>query len=181
MRIQGLSPRLRGNPNQTAGIPQVLGSIPALAGEPAYGLCEPWPGGSIPALAGEPKGRQHSLAIYEVYPRACGGTSLQRLSLLHDSGLSPRLRGNRHTQGLTDPDDRSIPALAGEPQGGPPVAQCTAVYPRACGGTQINLFRAVTRYGLSPRLRGNPSGPKAWSTRIRSIPALAGEPSTPGA
>ena len=54
------------------------------------------------------------------------------------------------------------------------------VYPRVCGGTQSLIFGWIVGVGLSPRVRGNPSGPVDRAVELRSIPACAGEPSTAG-
>ena len=71
----GLSPRLRGNP--------LIYSV-------NYGAV-----GSIPALTGKP-GRRQLLAIAStVYPRAYGETTHKFVKGDIDTGLSPRLRGNR--------------------------------------------------------------------------------------
>ena len=51
------------------------------------------------------------------------------------------------------------------------------VYPRACGGTRLAIWRNRWNTGLSPRVRGNP--PTYWTRprcRPGSIPARAGEP-----
>ena len=70
----------------------------------------------------------------------------------------------------------SIPACAGEPQGGlrPP---CTKwVYPRVCGGTSACHARCTRATGLSPRVRGNLPDTQHPQAGNRSIPACAGEP-----
>ena len=60
-----------------------------------------------------------------------------------------------------------------------PRARACRVYPRACGGTwNLGHFRA-NHTGLSPRLRGNRLFLASLDHRGRSIPAPAGEPSTP--
>ena len=56
------------------------------------------------------------------------------------------------------------------------MARLPTVYPRVCGGTQKGLFGLIIRNGLSPRVRGNPSGASSWERRSGSIPACAGEP-----
>ena len=172
----GLSPRLRGNRRGGDALYPSRGSIPAPAGEPpkvpgqespmrsipapagnpngAVGL---WPQRrSIPAPAGEPREPSPGPAGIPVYPRACGGTSTQRMRLAVSVGLSPRLRGNRVFTFDEEHKQGSIPAPAGEPL----IATCIdgpdKVYPRACGGT----------YGVSGR-QLSPLG---------SIPAPAGEP-----
>ena len=50
------------------------------------------------------------------------------------------------------------------------------VYPRACGGTFPGIQGGVSRRGLSPRVRGNPSDDSDGPGASRSIPARAGEP-----
>ena len=79
---QGLSPRLRGNPNDARIRGDRRGSIPAPAGEPG-------------ATSGH--GTRGT-----VYPRACGGTSMRSSPVKSMLGLSPRLRGNR---GSVCPDE----------------------------------------------------------------------------
>ena len=71
---QGLSPRVRGNPEQGPRVRFDVRSIPACAGEP----------GAV-AVAGIAPG---------VYPRVCGGTTLLSLPVRVPPGLSPRVRGN---------------------------------------------------------------------------------------
>ena len=155
----GLSPRVRGNLGDVGNEYSVYRSIPACAGEPLLHL-----GG------GRPVG---------VYPRVCGGTDkLQRQRNLVN-GLSPRVRGNRQAATATEPGERSIPACAGEPDGGHPAPFSGQVYPRVCGGTETGLTREQAIDGLSPRVRGNLAFVVAAVIRIRSIPACAGEPRPP--
>ena len=73
--IGGLSPRVRGNPEDICDWAERNGSIPACAGEPLWdGL---W------------------LRITAVYPRVCGGTQTDPARRTVHPGLSPRVRGNR--------------------------------------------------------------------------------------
>ena len=70
---------------------------------------------------------------------------------------------------------RSIPACTGET---PLWAQCQScgwVYPRVYGGNAPLNPVAVTRTGLSPRVRGKPFGEKNRRFPDRSIPACTGE------
>ena len=71
---EGLSPRVRGNP-QFANI----GCAPVR---------------SIPACAGEPAARENYDDDDEVYPRVCGGTRHSANYKILYPGLSPRVRGN---------------------------------------------------------------------------------------
>ena len=70
----------------------------------------------------------------------------------------------------------SIPAYAGEPKIANDFRLTRWVYPRVCGGTRRNGRRRETHYGLSPRMRGNPTPMTVPTLRPRSIPAYAGEP-----
>ena len=93
--LDGLSPRLRGNPGL-----MFSGSLPA---------------GSIPAPAGEPRPDVLGVTPRRVYPRACGGTPNAVGAGLHVCGLSPRLRGNPSPAFDVKLAGGSIPAPAGEP------------------------------------------------------------------
>ena len=152
----GLSPRLRGNRPSRCG--------------------RGWSRWSIPASAGEPVTVRYAEQSCEVYPRECGGTR-RRLRLLEaQGGLSPRVRGNLADLLDSNREQRSIPASAGEPNGGLLADNPDWVYPRECGGT-LEASRMVTDIrGLSPRVRGNPEMKFAMFTSARSIPASAGEP-----
>ena len=50
------------------------------------------------------------------------------------------------------------------------------VYPRVYGGTGTPVPAAISPNGLSPRVRGNPSGTHATQASQGSIPACTGEP-----
>ena len=94
-RIEGLSPRVRGNPSAEGVEARRSRSIPACAGEP----CPP----------------SRRMRSGGVYPRVCGGTSCTIASSAAGSGLSPRVRGNLVYDSLQRCWLRSIPACAGEP------------------------------------------------------------------
>ena len=154
--VTGLSPRVRGNQSAPGCRSPAARSIPACAGEP--------PGASAPAVRAG------------VYPRVCGGT-LDGVPIARIArGLSPRVRGNRVVSYI--PADRlgSIPACAGEPDGGGGQPVGAGVYPRVCGGTQVTMPGDNMLGGLSPRVRGNLGWADAGLHEVRSIPACAGEP-----
>ena len=150
----GLSPRVRGN----------------LAAAGPVG----WGDGSIPARAGEPRRGGASRLGRWVYPRACGGTGGAGSTSWRGEGLSPRVRGNPLS--LCNPDNRSIPARAGEPRSSAIGTSSRRVYPRACGGTGSECVESKKSSGLSPRVRGNPLCLGMDKPLSRSIPARAGEP-----
>jgi len=91
----GLSPHMRGNPDNGDDQGKGRRSIPAHAGEP-------------PRLARRAGGS-------EVYPRTCGGTSYMTAHKNWRVGLSPHMRGNPAAAALVDEVAGSIPAHAGEP------------------------------------------------------------------
>ena len=74
--------------------------------------------------------------VYAVYPRVCGGTLDDGDTSMMVAGLSPRVRGNLPLPPPGAAAGRSIPACAGEPERGHPVAGLRSVYPRVCGGTR---------------------------------------------
>ena len=153
---RGLSPRVRGNPMRSLFCT----------------LCT----GSIPACAGEPRGPFMATSRRMVYPRVCGGTPDDSAVANRDTGLSPRVRGNRVPNGQQGICDRSIPACAGEPFHRQRQINRRQVYPRVCGGTSTTSNALKDSTGLSPRVRGNPAAFLDYATGERSIPACAGEP-----
>ena len=112
-------------------------------------------GRSIPACAGEPLPRRGRGWRGWVYPRVCGGTLASASVSPPCAGLSPRVRGNPVDEGPGRALAGSIPACAGEPDGGSTPPTHIAVYPRVCGGTLCT---------------------RCWGGIDRSIPACAGEP-----
>ena len=152
----GLSPRVRGNRGDEAGVGLAIRSIPACAGEP----------GAI----------KRSAWNNTVYPRVCGGTRCTGYLLSISLGLSPRVRGNPRILRQRPAYFRSIPACAGEPPLAAVAYQSPQVYPRVCGGTEGELGYDACSHGLSPRVRGNPPTGVKSSISAGSIPACAGEP-----
>ena len=155
-RVEGLSPRVRGN-------------------HPHHGPPRGGPG-SIPARAGEPRLPGSSREGRRVYPRACGGTTRTVYSTFGVRGLSPRVRGNHPHHGPPRGGPGSIPARAGEPRTAPLPSCARRVYPRACGGTVNGTSAFVGTWGLSPRVRGNRLQRPHGELDVGSIPARAGEP-----
>ena len=160
-KYRGLSPRVRGNH-------QKAGPLPARDG-------------SIPACAGEPSRRNPKSTHGAVYPRVCGGTPPKDLKMEEWYGLSPRVRGNRSNSPCPCAWSRSIPACAGEPNGGRAYDSLLRVYPRVCGGTIIGVSPICPDSGLSPRVRGNRLCQRDGTHGVWSIPACAEEPTWAGA
>ena len=95
-------------------------------------------------------------------------------------GLSPRVRGNPTGGRRCATWPGSIPACAGEPGSSGGGGNLGRVYPRVCGGTPPPDVDSPRLRGLSPRVRGNPSGLAFQASNRGSIPACAGEPGTDG-
>ena len=133
--VDGLSPRVRGNPADSSGNTIYVGSIPARAGEPTFDVLQ--------------------VHWITVYPRACGGTALKNQPHTGTAGLSPRVRGNHERRRAAEDTGGSIPARAGEPGARTARQWLYTVYPRACGGTLSVRPSVGLGSGLSPRVRGN--------------------------
>ncbi len=156
---RGLSPRVRGSPYQRGRLLVNPGSIPARAGEPYSNVLTP--------------------SCARVYPRACGGARFLHAAACDETGLSPRVRGSPHLWEPDNPNQRSIPARAGEPPRDAPTLRSDRVYPRACGGAPTYGNRTIRIRGLSPRVRGSLPDDTPYCEAVRSIPARAGEPDLP--
>ena len=113
--VNGLSPRVRGNPGHS-----------------------PWwiaSARSIPACAGKPDQSSSPAKSRAVYPRVCGETADAGAAGRAGLGLSPRVRGNHLRQNRPFGGQRSIPACAGKPKNSSGEEYSTTVYPRVCGET----------------------------------------------
>ena len=154
--VEGLSPRVRGNPV----IPEIEIDVQ----------------GSIPACAGEPLRCYPNATLLQVYPRVCGGTQPAIDAVAGVHGLSPRVRGNRRRRRQWRQCPGSIPACAGEPSRGHCSGTRRGVYPRVCGGTRVQHHCPLYHIGLSPRVRGNLRAEQDRLHEEGSIPACAGEP-----
>ena len=158
-RPSGLSPRVRGIPNRKVGALcgwAGSGSIPACAGDPDLGACERRRDG--------------------VYPRVCGGSRRPTFRGRRLWGLSPRVRGIQGQDNGDMPNQGSIPACAGDPTHKYTIVFWRKVYPRVCGGSTPLNANTMSGLGLSPRVRGIPTGGKPKPPTAGSIPACAGDP-----
>ena len=129
----GLSPRVRGNPESPRLMVAAMRSIPACAGEPMTTYRQ-WADGSV-------------------YPRVCGGTC-RSTDCSRAVVVYPRVGGGTSTT--------------------PGSTSSSRVYPRVCGGTDGRGPLDKYRYGLSPRVRGNPVCAVSRQRVFGSIPACAG-------
>ncbi len=154
--IDGLSPRVRGNPLSRLSGQASNRSIPTCAGEPAIQIVRP--------------------SIQQVYPHVCGGTLERACGGIYRWGLSPRVRGNPIPNNALTVHEGSIPTCAGEPSTMRSRTGIRPVYPHVCGGTVGTPWAVMTAMGLSPRVRGNLFPVPMLCRCNRSIPTCAGEP-----
>ena len=130
---------------------------------------------SIPACAGETLSPTIRTASTSVYPRVCGGNACAVPPSSVNWGLSPRVRGKLVFPGDPGLPVRSIPACAGETLKEQERILAARVYPRVCGGNDLNRLSHACTAGLSPRVRGKPSTGAVDMIILGSIPACAGE------
>ena len=157
--LAGLSPPARGNRLDLRPIALLLRSIPARAGQPDHAAS-----------------RSDTV---RVYPRPRGATGHRQLRRHSRPGLSPPARGNLFHRKKNGRSYRSIPARAGQPARTAPRSSRAAVYPRPRGATSSNCAQVIPRCGLSPPARGNPVPRERLDGPDGSIPARAGQPTTP--
>ena len=90
------------------------------------------------------------------------------------NGSSPRVRGTVCLDSILHGLRRFIPAGAGNSYGSEIFSNRTAVHPRGCGEQYVSPCTATASDGSSPRVRGTaPPRPTKWS-KLRFIPAGAG-------
>ena len=131
---------------------------------------------SIPAHTGKPLLPRVAPRVIEVYPRAYGETFRRSTGEARDTGLSPRIRGNRYRQTSSHPPKGSIPAHTGKPLHSESASARPRVYPRAYGETPEIDPDLRTDSGLSPRIRGNRTSNSCGKMSSGSIPAHTGKP-----
>ena len=176
----GPSPRVRGTRIQLRQQPIGEGSIPACAGNPWHPPC-PRPRRRVhPRVCGEPRaGLVRDAPGSRSIPACAGNPWRPRAHRPRRPGPSPRVRGTLVTAASGKTFDRSIPACAGNPSRRRPCARRSRVHPRVCGEPRTARSSTSPSPGPSPRVRGTP-GRRALRRRApRSIPACAGNPSSP--
>ena len=135
----GLSPRVRGNHPQGQREPDPQRSIPTCAGEPMT-VSDRSPASRVyPHVCGGTLGGRMRTSGHRVYPHVCGGTGEPAVSRHANSGLSPRVRGNRGAGAQGFDDVGSIPTCAGEPLTSSARSRAGRVYPHVCGGTPSRI------------------------------------------
>ncbi len=144
-RLEGPSPRTRGNHDIHPGADGYRGTIPADAGEPPYS----W---KRTCISGD-------------HPRGRGGTVSCHSALAEFVGPSPRTRGNQSKGACDGGGLWTIPADAGEPPARSVLGEHQRDHPRGRGGTNVVFVDLRGLGGPSPRTRGNQGGVAKRGTR----------------
>ena len=98
------------------------------------------------------------------------------LDMIHEgTGSSPRMRGKLGVWFCSFDGDRIIPAHAGQTMSASATLGSVSDHPRACGANQIGHFTIRGADGSSPRMRGKRRWRSPRRSRIRIIPAHAGQ------
>ena len=128
----------------------------------------------IPVRAGNATQLTSSITSTLDHPRACGERCrlAQLVSVL--PGSSQRVRGTLSSDRSRAASSRIIPARAGNAVVNGISRVWKADHPRACGERWIVESRERVHAGSSPRVRGTPAPYERTVSRIRIIPARAG-------
>ena len=129
----------------------------------------------IPAHAGQTPGRSASTSAPTDHPRACGANAPGWLSALKNAGSSPRMRGKLRGPAEHHRRQRIIPAHAGQTSAATTPIRWTTDHPRACGANYSLTPQRMDSHGSSPRMRGKHEEFARAKTRLRIIPAHAGQ------
>ena len=128
----------------------------------------------IPACAGNRSERILDLRHRSVHPRVCGEQKHPEDPDHVPSGSSPRVRGTVSRQGDLNTPHRFIPACAGNRLNVSSRSLKGPVHPRVCGEQPAFIVGSSNTIGSSPRVRGTVQIPDCLRTRLRFIPACAG-------
>ena len=109
-----------------------------------------------------------------VYPRWRGELNIGNGFAAAASGLSPLARGALREEYLQHPQERFIPAGAGNTPASSVYSARSPVYPRWRGEHFSNLKPVGSLFGLSPLARGTQSNRYFKWPAVRFIPAGAG-------
>ena len=157
-----------------AALRAAFGSSPRARGTPFRRRPLPIPPRFIPAGAGNTPPNNGTAIAPPVHPRGRGEHFCACDWVSPSSGSSPRARGTLIDVPALVPDQRFIPAGAGNTSSGRRSRQARPVHPRGRGEhTSARCWR-ISATGSSPRARGTRLRRGARSCRLRFIPAGAG-------
>ena len=132
------------------------------------------PGRFIPAGAGNAGRPGTSSSSRPVHPRGSGERGGHQAVSSEACGSSPRERGTRRLVTVRHPNERFIPAGAGNARAPAASASSAPVHPRGSGERSGTAATISPRAGSSPRERGTRPRATAGAARSRFIPAGAG-------
>ena len=150
------------------------GSSPRMRGTALDGEDAAKSGRFIPAHAGNSPRLTATVKNWPVHPRACGEQCSTSWSSCRSFGSSPRMRGTGQFKFHFFPWFRFIPAHAGNRSKIWSSSTISTVHPRACGEQGVGSTRSTRKSGSSPRMRGTGAAHGLRRTRVRFIPAHAG-------
>ena len=155
-------------------MPEMVGSSPRVRGTAEIGHRACLDRRFIPACAGNSQQRPHDLFAVAVHPRVCGEQVGGAHGMGGCSGSSPRVRGTGGGQRRPFPDQRFIPACAGNRPRQNCSRPCRTVHPRVCGEQARSAASSASQFGSSPRVRGTVIPAVILAVFDRFIPACAG-------
>ena len=176
--VRPVHPRACGEHVFSLPLPETSpGSSPRMRGTRAPATADALQKRFIPAHAGNTPPRSATPGAQAAHPRACGEHSRARWSSRRIRGSSPRMRGTRGRSFAATPTARFIPAHAGNTPAHSTRRIFRAVHPRACGEHFGSVTPKISLIGSSPRMRGTPAAHRPHCSRVRFIPAHAGNTS----
>ena len=152
-----------------------IGSSPRMRGKPLLGKRRVGLRRIIPAHAGQTGNANMPHGKPTDHPRACGANYGRTGISGYDYGSSPRMRGKPRRRGRHALRGRIIPAHAGQTSSTYTESSWITDHPRACGANPQIFTDKEYMIGSSPRMRGKLRPVTARPSRIRIIPAHAGQ------
>ena len=137
-----------------AGANVKAGSSPRVRGKHGINPHLPIAVRIIPARAGQTPSENLTPTCKPDHPRACGANKAFSRLAMSAFGSSPRVRGKQGTVDLTIPENRIIPARAGQTGYRRRNRLRNTDHPRACGANVGVVHGALDVAGSSPRVRG---------------------------
>ena len=132
----------------------VLGSSPRMRGKQSTCAWSRLQRRIIPAHAGQTHTRCRRRPQAPDHPRACGANTSSTERVYPAAGSSPRMRGKRQGSATGRPNERIIPAHAGQTSTQLKNEFYSADHPRACGANPDSSWTRRSPSGSSPRMRG---------------------------
>ncbi len=121
----------------------------------------------------------HKFMLTTVHPRLCGEHHSRHQDRLAIDGSSPPVRGTLRLRLLSLPQNRFIPACAGNIRRSRCMPNTATVHPRLCGEHVLGVVVFVDYPGSSPPVRGTLNNSFWIGVVWRFIPACAGNISSP--